>query len=367
VHTRFPVVLFLVSLLAFPPLRAEAPTVLEPLDSPSSLSFTDATILGLVEGITEFLPISSTGHLILTSRLLGLDDETIQTDASGVTIWLKPPTSDKPGIPLTPSIAANAYVVVIQAGAIAAVVVLYWRTLLGILVGLLGRDPRGLKLLRNIIIATIPAALLGLLLDDWIEAHLFSVPAVMAALVAGAILMMAADRWMRRRGMLEPGRESDSMTDLASLSPFRALFIGILQCFALWPGTSRSMMTIVGGCFAGFRPARAAEFSFLLGLPILGGAALYKSLDTGPAMISLFGLPSVLWGCLVAAISAALAVRWLVSYLNRHGLFIFGIYRLVLALLIGIFLALNGADRSSGADGPAATSRLVQADPGHNS
>jgi undecaprenyl-diphosphatase len=328
--------------------RAEEPAAAEPIEPQSALSFTEATILGLVEGITEFLPISSTGHLILTARLLGLDDDTIQVDESGATVWIVAPGPDQAGIPLTPAIAANAYVVVIQAGAIAAVVILYWRTLLGILTGLLGRDQRGLKLLRNLIIATFPAAFLGLLLDDWIEAHLFSVHAVMIALVAGAVLMMTADRWMRRRGLLSPRPEGDAMEDLAGLTPLKSLFIGAMQCFALWPGTSRSMMTIVGGCFAGLPPARAAEFSFLLGLPILSGAALYKSLDTGPAMIGLFGLSSVLWGCLVAAVSAALAVRWLVTYLNRHGLFVFGVYRIILAVLIAIVLAVNGGLGSAG-------------------
>lgn len=347
-HKTLTTTVLLILLVVLASARADAPSAAEPIEPPTALSFTEATILGLVEGITEFLPISSTGHLILTARVLGLDDDTVQVDATGATIWIVPPEDGSTGIPLTPAIAANAYVVIIQAGAIIAVVLLYWRTLMGILTGLLGRDPRGLHLLRNLIIGTLPAAILGLLLDDWIEAHLFSVPAVMIALVAGAILMMTTDRWMRRRGLLAERPEGDAMEELAGLSPLKSLFVGVMQCFALWPGTSRSMMTIVGGCFAGLRPARAAEFSFLLGLPILGGAALYKSLDTGPAMIALFGLPSVIWGCLVAAVSAALAVRWLVTYLNRHGLFVFGVYRIVLAVLIAIVLAVNGGLVSAG-------------------
>ena len=356
----------LIASLVFPVLRAEAPGPLDPPPLRPALTFTQATVLGLVEGITEFLPISSTGHLILTSRLLGLDDETVQVDENGATLWIKPPTENEAGVPLTSEVVSNAYLVVIQAGAIAAVILLYWRTLLGILTGLLGKDANGLRLLRNIIIATFPAALLGLLLEDWIEEHLFSVPAVLIALVAGAVLMMAADRWMRRRGMLQEATDSDAVAEMAALSPAKALLIGGMQCFALWPGTSRSMMTIVGGCFAGLRPARAAEFSFLLGLPILTGAALYKSLDTGPAMVAHFGLTSILWGCLVAAVAAALAVRWLVAYLNRHGLFVFGVYRILLAIVIVILLTLND---SGVGDGPGEAAGRVDVHPfavGHN-
>lgn len=356
----------LIASVLFAALRAEAPSPQDTSPSSQTLTFTQATVLGLVEGITEFLPISSTGHLILTSRALGLDDETVQTDENGITLWIKPPTENEAGIPLTSEVVANAYLVVIQAGAIAAVILLYWRTLLGILTGLLGKNPNGLKLLRNIVIATFPAALLGLLLDDWIEEHLFSVPAVLVALVAGAVLMMAADRWMRRRGMLGEATDSDAVDDIAFLSPAKALLVGGMQCFALWPGTSRSMMTIVGGCFAGLKPARAAEFSFLLGLPILTGAALYKSLDTGPAMVAHFGLPSILWGCLVAAVSAALAVRWLVTYLNRHGLFVFGVYRIALALVIVLILIMNGSSAKDGSGEGTERAETIQISAGHN-
>ena len=153
-------------------------------------------------------------------------------------------------------------------------------------------------------------------------------------MISGAALMFAAERWRK----LQPSAAT-SRLDPSDLSAGQSLCIGLMQCLALWPGMSRSMVTMVGGYFAGLSPARSAEFSFLVGLPILTGAALLKSYKAGPAMISVFGSSSVILGSLVAAISAALAVKFLVGYLARHGLGVFAVYRLALAaVLIGWFL-----------------------------
>jgi undecaprenyl-diphosphatase len=301
----------------------------------AELSTRDAVILGLVEGVTEFLPVSSTGHLIIATHALELENEEPLRDAEGQPLWYKKPSAKHPdGVPLTLKLAADTYTVVIQAGAIAAVVLIFWSRLIGILHGLLGRNNAGLRLLRNIIIACIPAVVLGLTVGDLIDKYLFSIEAVVVALVSGAVLMMAAERWRKQ----QPASAA-SRLDPADLTIGQSLGIGLMQCLALWPGMSRSMVTMVGGYFTGLSPARSAEFSFLVGLPILTGAALLKSYKAGPAMIEVFGTSSLLLGSLVAAVSAAIAVKFLVSYLSRHGLGVFAIYRLALAaLLAGWFL-----------------------------
>jgi undecaprenyl-diphosphatase len=221
--------------------------------------------------------------------------------------------------------------VVIQVGAIAAVVFIFWPSLMGILRGLCGKDPAGLRLLRNIALAFFPVVIVGLALDDWIDENLFSIGTVVAALVVGAGFMMLAERWRKKH-------HDDPSKLPADLSPAEAVKIGFVQCLALWPGMSRSMVTMVGGYFCGLAPAKAAEFSFLVGLPVLGGAAFYKGLQAGPAMIALFGWTEMLLGGLVAAISAAVAVRFLVSYLQRFGLGAFVVYRIVLAVVLAVWM-----------------------------
>ncbi|HEX2861751.1 MAG TPA: undecaprenyl-diphosphate phosphatase, partial [Lacunisphaera sp.] len=195
----------------------------------------------------------------------------------------------------------------------------------------LGRSSAGLRLLRNIALAFLPVAVAGLALHGLIDKYLFSIWAVIVAQVAGAILMLWAERWRDVRAGV--GRAKG---DAADLPPRRALGIGLAQCLALWPGTSRSMVTIVGGYLAGLSPAKAAEFSFLVGLPTLAGAALYKGIRSGPAMIEVFGWSNVLLGAAVAAVSALIAVKFLVHVISRHGLAFFAYYRIALALVLAI-------------------------------
>jgi undecaprenyl-diphosphatase len=271
-----------------------------------------AVVLGLVEGITEYLPVSSTGHLILTSSLLGL----------------RTPEQSQ---------AIAAFEIVIQGGAILAVLGLYWRRVLQMGAGLAGRDPIGRSLLANLVLAFLPAALLGPLLDDAIEEHLFHAGPVLGALLLGGVWMICLDRHH------VPG----SGVALEGLGWRQALGIGLFQCAAMWPGTSRSMMTIAGGVLLGLRARDAAEFSFLLGVPTLGGACVYKlaknllvaSSHGTPNLFEQLGPAPVALGLAVAALSAALAVRWLVAFLQRHGLAPFGWYRIALALVLGGLLA----------------------------
>lgn len=291
----------------------------------AELHVSDAVILGVVEGITEYLPVSSTGHLIIATHFLGLESETPLTGRDGQPLWYRKPSAKYPaGVPLTTKLAADTYTVVIQFGAIAAVALLYWRQILSMLNGLLGRDPVGLRLFRNIMIAFVPAAGLGLALHKWIDEHLFSIGTVIAAQVVGAFVILWAESYRRRR----------AASDNAELTPRQALNIGLLQCGALWPGMSRSMTTIVGGYLAGLDPRRAAEFSFLLGFVTLTAATIFKSYQSGAAMIQVFGWSHVLLGCIVATISAALAVRFLVSWLTRHGMSAFAYYRLAFAVVL---------------------------------
>ncbi|MEX0327001.1 MAG: undecaprenyl-diphosphate phosphatase [Puniceicoccaceae bacterium] len=307
---------------------SEAAMVMPPEVEPvEQLGTLDAVILGLVEGITEYLPISSTGHLLLTNSLLGLDSTEPLRNPDG-SLLLTPD-----GEPVTLKAAADAYAIVIQAGAILAVLFLYWPRIWQIILGVLGLSPNGRRLARNLIVAFLPAAVLGLLLDDWIESMLFAPLPIAIALAAGGVLMLGVEAW--RKHQLP---DTDNILDLHSLSIRQSLFIGFMQCIAMWPGTSRSMMTIVGGYMTGLSPTKAAEFSFLLGLITLSAAAGYKGVSSGPELFLVVELGPLLLGIAVAFVSAALAVKWLVSYLTRHGLALFAWYRFALAALVIIFL-----------------------------
>ena len=196
--------------------------------------------------------------------------------------------------------------------------------------GLFGRDAGGLRLIINLLIAFIPAAGIGFLAHDWIDANLFSIGAVIIAQVAGALLMFYAQSWLRRRAT------PPATGPLSELTPAKAAAIGALQCVAMWPGTSRSMMTIVGGYFVGLDARRSAEFSFLLGFITLTAASVYKGYRSGASMIQVFGWSSVILGAVVAAITAAICVRFLVHWLTRHGLAIFAWYRIALAAVLAL-------------------------------
>lgn len=279
-----------------------------------------AALLGLVEGITEYLPISSTGHLIIVTGLLGLGGD---------------PTT-KPAI--------DAFTIVIQGGAILAVLGLYRARVIRMIAGLVGRDAAGRKLFFNIVVAFVPAAILGPLLNDAIEARLFHPVPVIAALALGGVCMIALGPWQRRffhDAAGDRGAEH-AFLDIERLSWRLAFVIGLFQCLAMWPGMSRSMVTIVAGMLVGMRARHAAEFSFLLGLPTLGGACVYrlaKSMASGEqGIIEAIGWLPLVVGLVTATVSAALAIRWLVAWLNRHGLAVFGWYRIAIAAVFAILV-----------------------------
>ena len=263
-----------------------------------------ALVLGAVEGLTEYLPVSSTGHLILAQRGLGIAE----------------------------SEASNAYAICIQAGAIVAVLGLYRRRVAQMLRGLAGRDSEGLRLALAILAAFLPAAVVGLLFDEKIEELLFGLKPVVAAWLVGGLAILAVARGRR-------GRESARGVGLVELSVAGALVIGLCQCLALWPGTSRSLVTIVGGLLVGLSLSAAVEFSFLLGVLTLCAATGYKALDDGPVLIETYGLLPMLLGAVAAWGFAVLSVRWMVAWLQHHGLELFGWYRVALAVLVGGLIA----------------------------
>ena len=263
-----------------------------------------AIILGAIEGVTEYLPISSTGHLLVAQRLLGLGT------GQG-------------------KVAADTYAIAIQLGAILAVVALYRHRLAQLARGLLGRDPSGRRLLVQLIIAFLPAAAIGIALGDQIKSVAFGPGPIVAAWVVGGVFLIG---WRPRPGTIPIER----------ITTRHAIVIGCAQVLALWPGTSRSLVTIAAALALGLSMSAAVEFSFLLGLATLTAATLLDLAKDGSTLISDYGWRTPLLGALVAFLTALAAVRWLVNYLRTRPLTIFGWYRIVAAFVV-MALLLGGA------------------------
>ncbi|MCA9794709.1 MAG: undecaprenyl-diphosphate phosphatase [Candidatus Eremiobacteraeota bacterium] len=259
-----------------------------------------ALILGVVEGITEYLPVSSTGHLLLTQRALGIPE----------------------------SEAANAYAIAIQAGAILAVLRLYWPRVKQVLEGFVGKNPEGKTLGICLITAFLPAAVVGLLFDDKVEEYLFGLWPIAIAWLVGGLVILAF-----------PLNDKKEGKGLEVLHWRAALGIGLMQCLALWPGTSRSLVTILAGLFLGLSVAAAVELSFLLGLVTLGAATAYEGLRNGSVMVDAYGIGVPLVGLVAALVSAFIAVRWMVSWLQSRGLAVFGWYRIAAGIVLVVLLA----------------------------
>ena len=278
-----------------------------------------AFILGVIEGITEYLPVSSTGHLIVAQRLMGIGTGSLESKA-----------------------AADAFAVCIQGGAILAVLGLYSKRVLQMIRGVFGKDSEGLRLAINIIAGFIPAMVLGMLLNHWIKDHLFGMWPVITAGIIGGVGILGTAWWNKRNPPKGGGKE------LVDLTWKTAAIIGLLQCVAMCPGTSRSLMTICGGLLVGLSIRAAVEYSFLLGVLTLTAATAKDAIDKvkdipeyntlfggTKLMIHEYGMLPMAVGIVAAAVSAALAVKWLVSYLQSHGLSAFGWYRIGIGLIIG--------------------------------
>ena len=270
------------------------------------LSVLQAIILGLVEGLTEYLPVSSTGHLLVTNELLGLNG----TEASEAAI--------------------ETYAICIQVGAIIAVLFLYQERIRQMIDGLLGRSEEGRRILIAVIIAFTFTAIIGLSLQDIIRDRFFGVPPIAGAWLVGGIgiLILSRTGWFDR-----------TTKELGTLTWQNAVVIGLIQAIAIWPGVSRSMITIIGAVLIGLSLRAAVEFSFLLGLITLTAATALEGLQGGAELVDTFGITTPLIGLVVAFVSAMGAVKWMVSWLNDKGFEVFGWYRVAIGILAFILLA----------------------------
>jgi undecaprenyl-diphosphatase len=264
-----------------------------------------AIILGIVEGVTEFLPVSSTGHLILATELLGFDADK----------WA-------------------AFNVIIQLGAILAIVVLYWRTFWAVLAGMLKGEAMSWRFVRNVAVAFLPSAILGFLLINKIEALLGNAMVVAVALILGGIAILIIEKMVKR-------------TDIVGVAemPLKTVIgVGLVQCLAMIPGVSRSGATIMGGLSLGVERRTAAEFSFFLAIPTMVGATtleLVKHHDTLMAGASGVGFGTVAVGFVVSFIVAIVIVRGFVAYISRHGFAPFAWYRIVAGAVALVWLLLR--------------------------
>jgi undecaprenyl-diphosphatase len=266
-----------------------------------AVTIVDAILLGLIEGLTELLPVSSTGHLILLSELLGHEGE-----------------------------AADTLDVVIQLGAVVAVAVYFRAKLRDTFAGLVTKHADALRLVGALLAAFIPTAVVGLLLHKWVKRLLFGPVPVAGALIVGGIVMIAVERWRK---------PSEGAGGLGEVTVAKGFVIGLFQCLSLWPGSSRSMTTIVGGKLLGLDTKTAAEFSFLLALPTLGAATVYDFAKNGHLILAMpNGLAVLTTGLVVSFFVTWLVVAVFLRYVGRVGLSPFGVYRVALGAIVLMML-----------------------------
>lgn len=265
-----------------------------------------AAIMGIVEGLTEFLPISSTGHLILAGHVIGFTGE-----------------------------MAKVFEIAIQTGAILAVMWVYKERITSTVTGL-SHERRAQRLTLNIIIGFIPAAIFGLLLGKMVKEHLFNPVSVATAFIVGGLIIL----WVERRQSRLGGDTAARIQSVDDMTPVDALKLGLLQCLALIPGTSRSGSTIIGGMWMGLSRAAATEFSFFLGIPTLLAAGAY-SLIKNRDILHISDLPVFLIGTLFAFLSAMVCVRWLLRFVSSNTFTIFAWYRIGFGILVLVSAAMG--------------------------
>lgn len=259
-----------------------------------------AIVLGVTEGLTEFLPISSTGHLLAAKELMHLDSSEISEQA------------------------IDSYIISIQIGAILAIVVLYKSRIRQMCEGLRGQSEVGKVVLRNLVVAFVPTAIIGLLLADYVKDQLYESQLVAYAWIVGGVFILLAHE---KKFLKQDG------SSMESLSLQGAVVVGLVQALALWPGVSRSLVTIFALVALGLSLAAAVEFSFLLGLVTLAAATFYELSQDGGRIIDLFGYWTPLVGLIAAFLSAVASVKWMVSWLENKSFSVFGFYRVAIGIL----------------------------------
>ena len=256
-----------------------------------------AAIMGIVEGLTEFLPISSTGHLILAGSLLGFDDD-----------------------------KAKVFDIAIQTGAIFAVILVYWQKIRSTLIAL-PNDRQARQFALNVLIAFLPAVVLGLLFGKAIKAHLFTPIVVASTFILGGFIIL----WAEKRQQRNPA--AARIEAVEAMTAMDALKVGLVQCLAMIPGTSRSGATIIGGMLMGLSRKAATDFSFYLAIPTLIGAGVY-SLYKERSLLSMADLPLFGVGLLFSFVSAWLCIRWLLRYIASHSFVPFAWYRIAFGVVV---------------------------------
>lgn len=260
------------------------------------MTFLEAILLAVVEGLTEYLPVSSTGHLIITSALLGIHQDPFTKD----------------------------FTVIVQFGAILSVLLLYGR-----------RFMTSWTFYLKLLIGFLPAAAIGLVVKNWIDLLLGSVTAVAVALILGGVVLIFVDRWFAHQ---EKHLNDTGQGSVDHLTYWQALGVGVVQCLAFIPGVSRSAASIIGGLALKLTRKAAAEFSFFLGVPTLAAATGYKlfkvSADIEPGQI-----PLLVVGNAVSFVVGAVAIKGFIEFLTRRGFFVFGVYRIALGLLLLALIA----------------------------
>ena len=271
------------------------------------LTTAKAIILGVVEGITEFLPISSSGHLIFAERWLGLGPKYVSKEA------------------------LDAFTVVVQIGAILAVVGVYRQRFVQMIGGITGKSMIGRKVLIAVLVAFAPAAIIGKVFNDKIKEHLLRPWPVVIAWVVGGVVILVFNKIWGRGGRIRR---------VENITPVTALIIGCAQALALLPGTSRSLVTIMAALFVGCSMAVAVEFSFLVGFVTLSAATAYEPLKSHKALTDAFGYGKPILATVVAGIVAFASVKFMINWINRKGLKLFAYYRFG-AAAVGAFLILT--------------------------